>query len=705
MTQDAHPIESTSTTTCPLDCPDACKLVVTTIQDRVVKIDGAPDDAHTGGYICGKVRNYFNHVYSDLRLQTPLRRSGPKGSGQFSPISWDEAFTEIVARIRQDCDQYGADSILPLCYGGSNGKLTQDALDARFFYRLGASRLERTVCAAPSGVAHDALYGRMPGVSCLDYDDSNLIVVWGNNPHASGIHQVPHIQNAQRRGGKLVVIDPRKTQLASRADIHLPIYPGTDLVVALAMIRWLDQQGFTDKDFIEQHTNGFDELRGRAREWTIDKAAAVAHVSEVALETFFRLYAETNPAVIRCGWGPERNRNGGSATAAILAVPAIANKFMPSGGFTMSNSRAWRLNQASVIQATPPQTRRINMNRIGETLLRVNDPPVKTLFVYNCNPLATLPEQNKVLDGLSRDDLFTIVFDQVMTDTAAYADIVLPATTFLEHNDLRNGYGNSRLGRTRPTIRPIGQSKSNNEVFAELLDRMGLSQPGDLVDDDDLSKALLGDTHYAQLLQTGEVMPVDGSRPVQMQDVLPATPSGKIELFPQSLVESSEAGLYCFIDDTALNKRLRPVETETVHSPTSSGDDLDGARGDYPLVLISPATRRTVNSTLGYLIDKQAVVTMHPVDAQSRQIRDGDTVRIFNGSGELVVDVSIDDSIAPGVVDLPKGIWMRHSKNNRTGNALVPDTLSDIGAGACFNDTRVQIAKTDTANTTASQAL
>ena len=270
----------------------------------------------------------------------------------------------------------------------------------------------------------------------MDYDDSNLIVVWGNNPHASGVHQVPHIQNAQQRGAKLVVIDPRITPLASRADQHLPIYPGSDLVVALAMIRWLVQHGFADRDFIEQHTNGFDQLLECADQWTIARSASVAHVTESSLEALFRVYGESDPAVIRCGWGPERNRNGGSATAAILAIPAIANKFTRSGGFTMSNSGAWRLDQALVIQATPPPTRRINMNVIGKTLLHTNNPPVSTLFVYNCNPLATLPQQNKVLDGLKRQDLFTVVFDQVMTDTAVYADIILPATTFLEHNDL-----------------------------------------------------------------------------------------------------------------------------------------------------------------------------------------------------------------------------------------------------------------------------
>lgn len=660
------PESTRSTTVCPLDCPDACTLDVTVRDDKVVKIDGANGDPHTDGYICGKVRRFADHVYADQRLKTPLRRSGAKGKEEFVAISWEQAFEELTSRIEQDRSRFGAESILPLCYGGSNGKLTQDALDARFFFRLGASQLERTVCAAPSGAAYNAMYGKMPGVSCLDYDESQMIVVWGNNPHASGIHQVPHVQNAQRNGAKLVVVDPRETPLAAKADLHLPLFPGTDLVVALAMIRWLNQNGFADRDFLDQHTTGFDELIQCGDQWDTERAASIARVPKSDLETFFSWYGETTPAVIRCGWGPERNRNGGSATAAILAIPAVANKFTKAGGFTMSNSAAWRLNQASVIQATPPSTRKINMNLIGESLLQSGAPPISTLFVYNCNPVATLPEQNKVIKGLLREDLFTVVFDQVMTDTARYADLILPATTFLEHHDLRNGYGNTRMGRVTPVIDPVGESKSNNEVFAELIRRLGLEQPGDIVDDQELSKALLGKNTFAQLEEDGQLLPDVGTRPVQMKDVRPATASGKIELFPESLQQSSGAGLYQYIEDQQI-------------------------RDEYPLALISPSTRTSVNSSLAYLEKKQAVVTMHPQDASERDLRAGQTVRVFNAIGEVIIELQVAATVAPGVVSLAKGIWMQHTKNHRTSNALSPDTLSDIGAGACFNDARVQV--------------
>ena len=432
------------------------------------------------------------------------------------------------------------------------------------------------------------------------------------------------------------------------------------------MIRWLHAAGFADHSFLQQHTQGYDRLLARADEWTIDRAAPVARVSAASLEQFFRWYAETEPAVIRCGWGPERNRNGGSAVAAILAIPAVANKFQRAGGFTMSNSGAWRLDNSNLIQAVPPATRRINMNLIGETLLNCQDPPISTLFVYNCNPLATLPEQNKVLRGLRRDDLFTVVYDQVMTDTAIFADIVLPATTFLEHQDLRNGYGNTRLGQVRPVIQPIGQSKPNHEVFSELLVRLALSQPDDLVDCDQLSESLLGAAAHDELSARGELAAPTGPSPVQMKDVLPATPSGKIELFPESLESVSRVGLYRYIEAKSNHER-------------------------YPLALISPATAQTVNSSLAYLIRKQAVAILHPHDAAPRQITSGKIVRIFNASGEVLVAVQVHESITPGVVCLSKGLWIRHTANGQTSNALVPDTLTDIGDGACFNDTRVEV--------------
>lgn len=653
-------------TTCPLDCPDACSLSVTLEDHRVVKIDGADDGSTTAGFICGKVRNFPHHVYSTERLSSPLRRVGKKGSGDFETISWEQAYQAITQRIAEDREQFGGDSILPVYFGGSNGKLTQGAVDTRFFYRLGASKLLPNVCAAPSTAAFDAMYGKMPGVGYEDYENSKLIVIWGCNPHASGIHLVPFIQKAQRRGAKIVVLDPRKTSFAGKADLHLKIYPGTDLVVALGMVRWLDENNLVDREFIRRYTNGYEQLLDRASQWTVDRAAEIARVEPRQLEKFFRLYGETRPSVIRCGWGPERNRNGGSAIAAILALPAVANRFERSGGFTMSNSNAWRLDSRRVIHSSAPRGRSVNMNVVGEALCGETKQPIRTVFVYNCNPVATLPEQNKVIEGLSRSDLFVVVFDQVMTDTAKYADIVLPATTFLEHRDLRNGYGNSRMGNVVPVIDPVGQSKSNHEVFSELLRRLELARPDDLTTEDEICESLLGQDRFRELTTNGSLVPELGTRPIQMKDVLPGTASGRIELFPDSLTQESQAGLYQYIADTSDEQQ-------------------------FPLALVSPSTSQTVNSTFGYRLTQPARVSLHPLDAESRGIEDSTPVRVFSASGEVFLDAKIDETISPGVASIPKGIWMKHTRNARTSNALCPDSLSDIGAGACFNDTRVEI--------------
>ncbi|MCA9173204.1 MAG: molybdopterin-dependent oxidoreductase [Planctomycetales bacterium] len=677
----------TRETTCPLDCPDACSLQVELEDGRVVGIDGSADDPVTRGFICGKVRRFADHLYCDERVSQPMRRTRDKSdvtltaagpayiAEHFEPISWDEAYSLIANRLRADRDTFGGESILPLCYGGSNGRLTQDSLDARLFYRLGASKLARTVCAAPAGAAFQGLYGKMPGVAFPDYASSDLIVVWGNNPHHSGVHLTPFIQQATRNGAALVVLDPRRTSLAAQADLHLPIYPGTDLCVALAMIHWLFENGHADHDFLEQHTSGHELLRARAAEWPVERAAEVSRIDEAALRSFFSLYAEATTPVVRCGWGPERNRNGGSAVAAILAIPAVANKFGRRGaGFTMSNSGAWQFDILRAAAEQPPNTRTVNMNLVGETLLHENDPPIRSLFIYNCNPVATLPAQNKLCAGLQREDLFTVVFDQVFTDSAMFADVILPATTFLEHDDLKCGYGYPRLGVVRPVVAPHGEAKPNNEVFGELLQRLGLAKEDDLCTPEQLQAALLGEQQASQLRDQGELEPACGLRPIQMLDVRPRTPSGKIEFAAESLTHS-QAGLYCYVADE------ETPTNDSKRSPSSS----------YPLALISPSTGRTVNSTFGQLIEELAQVTVHPSDAEARGIEDGQHVRVFNPLGAVDLPAKVEDSVAVGVVSIPKGIWSRHTLNGQTSNALSPDTLSDIGAGACFNDARVEV--------------
>jgi anaerobic selenocysteine-containing dehydrogenase len=644
-------------------------LEVRVVDGRVVKVDGDRRNPVTGGYICAKVRRTPDHLYGPDRLLYPARRVGPKGEGRFERISWEEALGLAAERMREARDRFGGESILPLCYGGSNGLLTQDTTDARLFHRLGASRLARTVCAAPSGRAAIGLYGKMAGVAYPDFPKAKLIVLWGANPSASGIHLVPFIQEAQKAGARLVVIDPRRTPLAKKADLHLAPRPGSDLAIALAAIHWLFETGRADLAFLAEHATGAEELRRRAEGWTFERAAEVSGVPAEEIERFVHLYAEASPALIRTGWGFERNRNGGSAVAAALALPAVAGKFgVRGGGYTMSNSGVWGIDQAPAMAEPPPATRTVNMNLMGRTLLEA-EPPVRLLFVYNCNPLMTLPNQEKVRQGLAREDLFTVVFDQVWTDTARWADLVLPATHFLEHSELVRGYGSYVLQEGRPVVVPAGEARSNPEVFAALVERLGLARPGDPSTAGELTQALLRrfERIRGELDRDGLAVPDFGGAPVQFVDAFPQTPDRKIHLVPEALDRESGHGLYSFLDDP--------------------GD------GRHPLALISPASSRRLNSTLGQLEKGPAALEIHPRDAEARGIASGDSVRIWNEYGEVRVAARLNPDLRPGVVYLPKGLWSHNTLSGTTANALAPDTLTDIGKGACFNDARVEIDK------------
>jgi anaerobic selenocysteine-containing dehydrogenase len=656
---------------CPLDCPDACSLEVGVEGDRVVSLGGSRVNPLTEGYICSKVREYPEHVHGEHRVRFPRIRTGRKGEGLFRRASWDEALDLVATRMTGLVAREAGEAILPLSYGGSNGYLSQDTTDARLFARLGASRLARTVCAAPSSRAASGLYGKMAGVALQDYALSRLIVLWGVNPSVSGVHLVPHVQAAQRRGGKLVVIDPRRTRLAERADLHLTVRPGGDLPLALSLIRWLFENGRADLAFLHEQATGVEELRRRAEPWTFERASAAAGVGAEEIERFARLYGDSSPAAIRCGWGVERNRNGGSAVASILALPAVAGKFgVRGGGYTMSNSSVWDLDSSAAAGERPPETREINMNLTGDALLSAK-PTIELLFVYNANPLATLPEQEKVRRGFSREDLFTVVFDPVMTDSARFADVVLPATTFLERVELSRGYGAFTLQEALPVIPPVGESRPNHEVFAELCRRTGVAKPGDPETAEQLSRAIFrssaaGDEFRQALQRDGVAYPASGRAPVQFVDVFPRTRDRKIHLVPEALDGEAPLGLYGFRDDPA--------------------------RAEFPLALISPATDRTISSTLGELRRGQVALEIHPEDAAERGIAEDARVRVFNASGEVRCRARLQGSIRRGVVFLPKGLWSHNTENGSTATALAPDTLTDLGGGACFNDARVEVA-------------
>jgi anaerobic selenocysteine-containing dehydrogenase len=665
---------ATVETACPLDCPDACSLAVTVKRGKAVVIDGAHANPVTDGFICAKVRKFDQRVYGPDRVLYPAIRKGRKGEGAFTRASWDDALGLIVERMQAAKAASGGESILPYCYGGSNGLLTQDNLDAQLWRRFGTSRLARTLCAAPTGAANLALYGKMPSVTYQDYPEAKLIILWGVNPSASGIHLVPYVREAQKRGATLIVIDPRTTPLARSADIHLAVSPGTDVAVALAMHRHLFVNGHADDAFLAAHTEGAEQLRERAEPWTMARAAELAGIDAAALERTADLYASCSPALVRCGWGLERNRNGGNAAMAVLALPAVAGKFgVRGGGYSMSNSASWDITNSWV--GTPePATRLVNMNKLGRALTEYDDPPVKMLFVYNCNPAATVPDQQRVLRGLAREDLFTVVFEQVMTDTALYADVVLPATTFLEGYDFAKGYGPIALQLARPVIDAVGEARSNADVFGELCTRLGLLAADEPSGELELMLRVLDGLpgRIGSDLRSGhEAKPPFGLAPVQFVDVFPNTPNKKVRLFSADLDAAAPMGLYRFQPDPATDR--------------------------FPLALISPASEHTISSTLGELPRSDARLLMHPDDAGSRGLADGDLVRMFNELGEVQCPLHVSAAVRRGVVSLPKGLWRRSMRNNTTGTTLVPDTLTDIGAGACFNDARVQVASLATA--------
>jgi anaerobic selenocysteine-containing dehydrogenase len=656
-------------TACPLDCPDACSLAVTVHHGKVVTIDGSDRNPTTKGFICAKVRKFGDRVYGPDRLLYPGVRKGRKGEGRFERLPWDEALDLVADRMQRVKAESGGESILPYSYGGSNGLITQDNLDATLWRRFGTSRLARTVCAAPTGAANMALYGKMSSVTYDDYPEARLIILWGVNPSASGIHMVPFVREAQKRGAKLVVIDPRSTQLARAADVHLAVRPGTDVAVALAIHHFLFANGFADDAFLNAHTHHADRLRERAAEWPIAKAAALAGVDASALERVAELYAVSSPALIRCGWGLERNRNGGNAAMAVLSLPAVGGKFgVRGGGYAMSNSASWNIDRPW-IGAPEPATRLVNMNHLGRVLLEERTPPVNVLFVYNCNPAATVPDQNRVIQGLKREDLFTVVFEQVMTDTALYADVVLPATTFLEGYDFAKAYGPINLDLGRPVIDAVGESRSNADVFGELCSRLGLLHEHEPTDELDLLVRVLDGlpgTIAEDLRNGARPSPPGGTRPIQFVDVFPNTPDRKVDLFPEAFETSAPLGLFRYQPDPATDR--------------------------YPLALISPASDQTISSTLGELPRGEVRLLMHPADAEPRGLADNDLVRIFNDQGEVHCSLSVLPTIRPGTVSLPKGLWRRSTRNGVTGTALVPDTLTDIGGGACFNDARVEVA-------------
>ena len=561
---------------------------------------------------------------------------------------------------------------MPFHYGGSNGMLTDGLLDALFFRRLGASRLDLTICAVPTTEVARGMYGRMPGVAFEDFSDARFIVIWGANPKASNIHLVPYLREAKRRGAFIATVDPRRNFSPAEVDLHLGLRPGTDLPVALAMIGLWQREGLLDQGFLDQNAVEAEPLLAAAADWSLAAAAAVAGVEAAQIELLARTYSAADPALLRCGWGLERNRNGGQAVAAVLAMPTLLGKFgVRGGGYLMSNGSAKRFDASQLVgrESGTGVRRRLNMTQLGRWLNQEQEPPVKALFVYNANPVATVPNQNAVVEGLCRPDLFTVVSEQIMTDTAFYADIVLPATTFLEGWDLRAGYGSYVLGGVPPVIEPRGQARTNQRLFGDLARQMGFGdEPFSWTESEIFTKAveatdLGGRSVSAAPLLDGRCEGFDfpGAGPIQFETVQPRTDDGKVHLTPAVL--GAEPYVFAIPDE------------------------------DYPLALISPASGKMISSTFGETNCPELILDMHPLDADARGIATGNAIRVHNSLGSVECVARVTDRIRPGVVSMPKGAWRKSSRNGATSVALCPDHVNSVGGAACFNDARVEVVR------------
>jgi anaerobic selenocysteine-containing dehydrogenase len=664
---------------CPLDCPDTCSLAVTVADDRVIAVRGSKVNPITHGAICAKVaNNYPEFVHGPNRLRYPLKRIGAKGEGQFERISWDHALDIIRDRVGSVIEHHGPQAVLPLNYAGPQGMLAGDSMSLRFFHALGASLLSRNpLCGGIRGAAYAGTFGAIPGTPLQQVSLSKLIIVWGNNATLCNLHLMRQINAAKRHGAKLVVIDPRRVKVAEQAQLYLPVRPGTDVVLAWAIAVELERQGGLDHAFIDEHVLGFDAFMDAARAYPPERAAELCGVELDDIRTLARWYKEDSPAVIAWGNGLERNQNGGAGLRAIAALPALAGKFgVPGGGLVGGASHAFpkTLDRLTRTDFVPSQTRTINILDVARLLLDEHlAPPVKALFIYNHNPLIVHPDQNRMKKALAREDVFVAGIEIAMTDSMAYADVVLPACTHFEHADLYPAYGQQYLQRAEAVIAPVGESLPNTEIFRRLASKFGLTDPAFRASDTELMDAALrSDDPRMQGLQPSQVpldraikMEYGGAEPVLFVNVTPRTPSGKIELLSQTLGDRHGAFLPGY----------RPLLSR------------------YPLTLITPASDKRITSTFGGLRvnDVTPVLEMNPEDAVRRGLTDGMWVRVWNDLGEVFLPLRITSVVRPGVVCSEKGAWLRTSANGQTVSALAPAHKADLADGACFNDARVEV--------------
>ena len=663
---------------CALDCPDTCSLVLTIDGGHATRLRGDPAHPVTRGFLCGKVAQYLEREYSPHRLLYPQRRVGRKGEGRFERISWDEALDTIAARFRAIAAEFGPEAILPYSYAGTMGLLQGSGMDRRFFHRLGASRLDRTICSEAGKVGLLQALGVRYGTEPEQFRHSRLILAWGANILGTNVHLWPFIMEARRNGAKFYTIDPRRNRTGAASDKHFFINPGSDTALALAMMHVIVAERLYDADYVERHTSGFDGLRERVRPWTPQRAAELTGIAAAEIAALAREYATTRPAAIRLNLGVQRSERGAMAARTIAFLPVLTGSWKDlGGGMQLSISQTFQLNRAALERQDLQQrslgrpARIVNMVQLGSALATLSDPPVKALVVYNSNPAAVAPNQNLVRAGLRRDDLFTIVLEQFQNDTADHADILLPATTFLEHTDLYLSYGHHYLQLARPALAPPGEARSNVEVFRALARRMGFDDPCFDDSDDAMIRTLLDSPHpFVKGITLEEL---DRERSVRLR-------------LPEPFQPFANGGF-----GTADGKCHFHAETLDYTPPVESRHGDGQLRAKYPLEMISPKNDDSLNSTFGYrpAVERQtALLHMTAADAASRGIAEADRVRVWNDRGSCLLEARIDDSVHAGVVCAPAVRW------GANANALTSERLTDAGGGPTFYSCLVEVERT-----------
>ena len=691
---------------CPHDCPDTCSMLVTVQDGQAIKVEGNPDHPFTRGTLCGKVSDYLDRVYSEKRVLYPMRRVGAKGSGKFERISWDEALDEITTRFQQIIAEHGAEAIMPCSYLGHEGLLNGLTVGDPFFNRLGATVTERTMCASCSSTAFMMTYGLTHGTDPDTFSHSQYIVLWGCNALSTNVHLWPFIQEARKNGAKLVSIDPVRTRTAKQSDWHLPIRPGTDGALALGMMHVIINENLTDDDYIEKYTAGFAELKQRVQDYPPEKVASITGISVEDIVTFAREFATTQPSVVRIGVALEKQAGGGQGIRAISCLPALVGSWRHLGG-GMLQAPMWPFPIRWDVVHRPhfikPGTRVLNQWQLGRILTGEVplDPPIKALFVYNCNPVTQAAEQNKIIEGLSRDDLFTVVSEHFFTDTADYADIVLPATTQVENLDLMFSWGHTYVTLNNAAIQPIAEAIPNTELFRRLAERMGFKDECFQLSDEQLVMEVLD---WSSPVMEGidlEELKSKGFAKLKIEAVPHAkgnfpTPSGKCE-FLSSLELDSSFVLPAFrqgFEEYEPGEPIDPLPTYTPQRESVSSNPELASR--YPLSLMSAKPHQFINSCFANLpkhskLQGEPRVIIHPDDAIKRGIVDGQMVKVHNDRGAFQVPAMLSDITREGVVVAPIGYWRKISHANNTINAATAATYTDMGHAAAVGDSLVEV--------------